>query len=323
MGFRFKKSISLVPGIKLNLGKTGMSISAGMPGFRKTFHTSGRVTTSIGIPGTGLYYVDTQNPKKQSDQDFCQSNVGRAKGIESELRKNILDKNSSCERSETCPEREKNVSSSSAQFEHQAVSVSLEMVQLNAEALRSIHKTSDDSIDWTEVLVSPLPPDDTYNQDMWAYYHSMADKVLSGDIDSYLQLIYDVNPLEDLLLYGGRFQFGTDDPCKIEVEFTVNTDALDLAKNKMDPVEYNNLLKDYVCSVCIRIARDMFALLPVVHTMVHALMDGQTIVSVNFDRERLSKIKFGYIDPSDVFSLFQHNMRFDNRFGFCPVTNLK
>ena len=31
MGLRFRKSISIMPGIKLNYGKTGMSISAGVP----------------------------------------------------------------------------------------------------------------------------------------------------------------------------------------------------------------------------------------------------------------------------------------------------
>lgn len=63
MGLRFRKSVSLFPGVKLNFGTTGMSVSTGVPGFRKTFHTSGRVTTSVGIPGTGIYYVDTKNTK--------------------------------------------------------------------------------------------------------------------------------------------------------------------------------------------------------------------------------------------------------------------
>lgn len=68
MGLRFRKSISIIPGVKLNFGKTGMSVSTGVPGFRKTYHTSGRVTTSIGIPGTGLYYVDTKNAKAQNSR---------------------------------------------------------------------------------------------------------------------------------------------------------------------------------------------------------------------------------------------------------------
>ena len=73
MGLRFRKSISIIPGVKLNFGKTGMSVSTGVPGFRKTFHTSGRVTTSVGIPGTGLYYVDTKNTKTQKSKTSAQS----------------------------------------------------------------------------------------------------------------------------------------------------------------------------------------------------------------------------------------------------------
>ena len=64
MGLRFRKSISIMPGVKLNFGKNGMSVSTGVPGFRKTFHSSGRVTTSIGIPGTGISYVTTENKNR-------------------------------------------------------------------------------------------------------------------------------------------------------------------------------------------------------------------------------------------------------------------
>ena len=78
MGLRFRKSVSLFPGVKLNFGTTGMSVSTGVPGFRKTFHTSGRVTTSVGIPGTGLYYVDTKNTKRQSDRRTSQTQSSRS-----------------------------------------------------------------------------------------------------------------------------------------------------------------------------------------------------------------------------------------------------
>lgn len=77
--------------------------------------------------------------------------------------------------------------------------------------------------------------------------------------DTYLQLIFEVNPLDDLLSYGSNYEFGTDSPRKIEVEFTVNEATLTSIKRQMDNVDYNILLQDYVCSVCVRIARDMFA----------------------------------------------------------------
>ena len=65
MGLRFRKSVTLCKGLKLNFGKNGMSVSVGRNGFRKTFHSSGRVTTTVGIPGTGIYYTDTQNLKSK------------------------------------------------------------------------------------------------------------------------------------------------------------------------------------------------------------------------------------------------------------------
>ncbi len=321
MGLRFKKSISLFPGVKLNFGTTGMSVSTGVRGFRKTFHTSGKVTTSVGIPGTGLYYVDTKNTKKKSDKRVSQIQTGSSLNEVSDsasyngaLGTYSVPNNEISRVSHTQSDRAGHPDINNSESD---------TVQLDITALKSIHKSSDDSIDWTAVLVSPLPPDETYNQDMWKYYHSMASKVLSGEIDAYLQLIYEVNPLDDLLIYGSNFEFGTDDPRRIEVEFTVNECALNVAKHQLGVAGYNNLLQDYICSVCIRIARDMFALLPIEHVIVHAVLNGNTVVSVDFDRGNLSKVKFGYIDPSNTLLLFNHHMDYSDMSGFEPVTNLE
>ena len=56
MGMRFRKSRKIAPGVRLNLSAKSASISIGPKGFKKTFSTSGRVTTTVGIPGTGLSY---------------------------------------------------------------------------------------------------------------------------------------------------------------------------------------------------------------------------------------------------------------------------
>ncbi|MBQ4260658.1 MAG: hypothetical protein II709_02170, partial [Ruminococcus sp.] len=194
--------------------------------------------------------------------------------------------------------------------------------QVDAASLKSIHKTADDTIDWKTVAASAKAPDASCSQVMWAYYHSVAADVLKGDIDTYLQLIYEVNPLDDLLGYGSNFEFGTDNPRKMEVEFTVNRELLSHASQTMSSFEYNDLLQDFVCSLSIRVARDMFALLPVQNVMVHAVLDGNTVLSVRFDRDNLAKVKFGMIDPSDTVSKFTHSMSFDRMRGFLPVSRL-
>lgn len=42
MGLRFRKSVTLCKGVKLNFGKTGMSVSVGGKGYHKTINTKGQ-----------------------------------------------------------------------------------------------------------------------------------------------------------------------------------------------------------------------------------------------------------------------------------------
>lgn len=53
MGFRFRRSLRLIPGLRLNVGSGGMSVSAGVPGATMNFSRRGARAT-FGIPGTGF-----------------------------------------------------------------------------------------------------------------------------------------------------------------------------------------------------------------------------------------------------------------------------
>ena len=55
MPFRFRKSVRLFPGVRLNLSKSGMSVSVGGPGATVNFSRRGHSMT-LGLPGTGLSY---------------------------------------------------------------------------------------------------------------------------------------------------------------------------------------------------------------------------------------------------------------------------
>ena len=58
MSLRFRRSIKLIPGVRLNFSKSAIGLSVGVPGARISVNTRGDVYTSAGIPGTGLYSVD-------------------------------------------------------------------------------------------------------------------------------------------------------------------------------------------------------------------------------------------------------------------------
>lgn len=63
MGLRFRKSVKIAPGVRLNIGKKSVGVSAGVKGYRKSINSSGRVTTSIGTPVACVSYVKTENFK--------------------------------------------------------------------------------------------------------------------------------------------------------------------------------------------------------------------------------------------------------------------
>ena len=303
MGLRFRKTISLFPGVRLNLSKSGVGVSAGIPGLRGSINSSGRVTGTASIPGTGVSYVKTKkifgNKKtdKKSDTKSKASSKKATKAADAEP----------AAKSKTSKKTAKTASSS---------------VQIDANTLKSIHGVSDTAIDWKAVAASPVAPDASYDQRAWSYYYSLAPDVLKGDIDTYLKLIYEVNPLDDLLDYGENFEFGTDSGDRIEVEFVINDAALTEAQQSLSKRDYLLLLQDFVCSMSLRIAGDMFALLPVQHAIVHTVLEGDTIFSVDFDRSNYSKINFSFVDPSNTATQFRNNMKFDDKNGFSPVNPL-
>lgn len=59
MGFRFRKSFKIAPGVRLNLNKKSTSLTFGGKGLHYTINSSGKKTASAGIPGTGLYYTES------------------------------------------------------------------------------------------------------------------------------------------------------------------------------------------------------------------------------------------------------------------------
>jgi Protein of unknown function (DUF4236) len=64
MGFRFRRSIKILPGIRLNFGKRGVSTSIGVRGAHVTFGKTGTRTT-VGLPGSGISYTHLDKPSRE------------------------------------------------------------------------------------------------------------------------------------------------------------------------------------------------------------------------------------------------------------------
>ena len=59
MPFRIRKSKQIAPGVRLTAGKKSGSISVGGRGARYSASSSGRRTTTVGLPGTGVSNIST------------------------------------------------------------------------------------------------------------------------------------------------------------------------------------------------------------------------------------------------------------------------
>ncbi|MCM0707740.1 DUF4236 domain-containing protein [Faecalicatena sp. BF-R-105] len=75
MGFRYRKSINLGGGFRINLSKSGVGYSWGTKGYRITKTASGKTRRTYSIPGTGLSYVSETGQNRNNQRNRSQNNA--------------------------------------------------------------------------------------------------------------------------------------------------------------------------------------------------------------------------------------------------------
>ena len=326
MGLNFRKSISLGKGLKLNLSKSGPSVSFGKSGFRQSVNLKGQARTTVGIPGTGIYYTKTNNVKNL---------VGGLTGKDDSKGKKSTKKDT-----ETKSTKSAKAAPAAKQVNEELIAQSKARVEEFAagiEALKSVHKQSDGYIDWESVANGAV-------SGQLRELQPFAQSVLAGDIDAYFRVIEQVGPFDDLLEYGSCFEVGTDDPTMLEVEFQVKSNDIipteypdmkasgEITMKSFSKTAYYELVQDYVSSTMLRVARDTFALLPVQRVIIHAVDkvlnpatgndEEVTIASVKIKRDALVTLNFERIDPSDCLESFESNVKFKKTSGYSPVDRI-
>lgn len=326
MGLNFRKSISLGKGLKLNLSKSGPSVSFGKSGLRQSINLKGQARTTVGIPGTGIYYTKTNNVK-----NIVGGLTGKGKDAKSKkaAEKEVEAKNAKT-KAIAAPKvnNEELIKASQAKIEEFAAGI---------DAIKSVHKQSDGYIDWEAIANGAV-------SGQLKELQPFAQSILAGDIDSYFKVIAEVGPFDDLLDYGSCFEVGTDDPTKLEIEFQVKSEDIipteypdmkangEIVMKEFTKSAYYDLVQDYVSSTMLRVARDTFALLPVKEVIIHAVDkvlnpatgndEEVTIVSAKVKRDALATLNFERIDPSDCLESFETNVKFRKTTGYAPVDRI-
>ncbi|MEK3883058.1 DUF4236 domain-containing protein [Paenibacillus sp. PL2-23] len=358
MGFGFRRSFKIAPGIRMSASKSGIGLSFGGKGLRYSVHSSGRRRMTTSIPGTGISYTSSNSTRRNYRSNPYQ-------------------------RHQQILQREQQ-----AREEKDRNRLIVEKFDNRIEMIKSIHKECDDEIDWLDIKNVPAPfqrdqkgpleiaatskylnyrpgffvklfktetkqknkllldiqnasKEDTRAYQEWLELNIIANRVLKGDVDAFFEVIDQMSPLDDLLEFGSGFEFFCENPNFMNIEFDVHSNsvvpqkALTLTKTgkisekEMTKTQYYDIQQDYICSCILRIARDMFAILPLKHLVIDA-MDEQLntatgyservcILSVHLKRDQMNRLNFEYIDCSDAISGFEHRMKFKKTGGFAPV----
>jgi Protein of unknown function (DUF4236) len=77
MGLRFQRRIKVLPGLRLNLSRSGVGFSVGARGAHVGITARGQRYTSIGLPGSGLSWREYHNPHHSAGDPSAQCDLCR------------------------------------------------------------------------------------------------------------------------------------------------------------------------------------------------------------------------------------------------------
>lgn len=179
----------------------------------------------------------------------------------------------------------------------------------------------------------------------WEASKVIAQRIVAGDIEAYIEAIKHLNPFSEISEIGSSVSFAVVNGKMIEVEMAMNSEKVipnetksllksgKLSTKKMTKTNFYELYQDYVCSCILRVARELFALLPIEMVLITAkgnllntstgFMEETPILSVAIPQETSESLNYDAIDPSDSMANFVHNMKFQNTKGFQPIEALK
>lgn len=345
MGFGFRRSINLGGGVHLNLSKGGIGASVGTKGLRTGIGPSGLRSRTI-LPGTGMYYEKRKglsSPARQQQLTIREQRrqekleALEAARLEVEEYNNhielLLSVHKEC--SEEADWRE--MAEQDPPFVEGEIGPSEQEAREKAENYspgffaKLFHK-DDDKREQLQQEIIEAGEEDQDLYDEWEATKEVAERVLAGEPAAYKMAVETMAPFDDIVDLGSSFDFHFVDKNTVEIEFHVQSKDIvpgreklltktgKVSSRKMGVKKYYGYYQDYVCSCVIRVARELFALLPIQHVVIHVDNtqlnsaighdEDVLILSVKIERSQFKNINFDRIDCSDAIEQFKPNLDF-------------
>ena len=174
----------------------------------------------------------------------------------------------------------------------------------------------------------------------WEELQWISKGIENGNSESFKLALQYFNPFSDMGELGSQINFSFHENL-IDIDLRVNSSEIipdyelgqtstgKLSKKNMPKSKFNELYQDHICSTAIRIAREVFAYLPLEYVRVNAMsdllnsktghMEEKCILSVIIPSSTIDSMNLEAIDPSDSMQNFVHNMKFSKTVGFVEV----
>lgn len=174
----------------------------------------------------------------------------------------------------------------------------------------------------------------------WAF----ARRLVAGEPEAINEAIKEMESLSNQSLIGSSVEFSIGERY-LHAKAEVHSDEIvpnfrrkqlasgKLSETKMPASQFNELYQDYVGSVALKIAGDLFNIIPldeVYVTCLTRMLNPQTghqeltpILSVQFVRPTFAELNLAKIDPSESMRNFNHSMSFKKTTGFAPIEPLR
>jgi len=177
----------------------------------------------------------------------------------------------------------------------------------------------------------------------WQATRELAARILKGDPSALTDVVVQVRPFRELEELGSSVRVHADSPSAIQATVFLNEQVIPkesktllksgkLSVKPLTRTKFYSLYQDFACSCLLRVARELFALLPVemaVITLETELLNTQTghlevqpILSAAVPRETMEALNLDMLDPSDSMDNFVHRMDFLQTKGFRAVEPL-
>ena len=181
----------------------------------------------------------------------------------------------------------------------------------------------------------------------WEKLRSFAHRILDGEPKAFIEALVEFSPLAEISDVGSLIHFTVESANLIGCELTVNgsqaipsevktlTATEKVSVKPMPRARFHEIYQDYVCGCMLRVAREVFAMLPIDTVLITASADlldtrrghtlEQPVLSAVMPRAVVGRLDFDKLDPSDAMENFLHrgNFKASRKTGaFQPITPL-